>query len=537
MGRSRIRRPRPGRRQPGRPISSPPAAVTEPGGAPALSIAKSATPTSVDAVGQTVTYHFTVTNTGNVDLTDVQVTDTQTAAGGCAGVGADVPDVGDSGGTCSGASTSLAPGQSATFTATYTVTQADLINGSIKDSATATGTPPIRAADTTSPPSTAVTVPRGGVAPAPGLSMTKSATPTSVNAVGQTVTYHFTATNRGNVDLTNVHVNDTQHGAGGCAGVGADVPVVGESGGYVLGFLDVAPTGSVGDVHRDLHGDAGRSQPWVDQGSATATGTPPTGPDTTSPPSTATVTAASIARLTLTKVVDRQRAFVGDLLHYKIVVVNHGPDAANDVVVHDTPSLPMTVVSVHTSVGHCSVTHGDDVTCHLGRLANGGRVTITVAAYALAVGTEVDTAKATTTSHNSNPGGAIGHASTKIVSPLSLTKTANPTTITTGQSVTFTITVKNLSSRTLNNVLVCDTLPAELLYVSSDPAVGAPRGRAAVGRSGTCLVTRPSRSSWSPTRRPATATVPSTSRRSRSTACPPCTRAARSRSAARRCSA
>ncbi len=39
-------------------------------------------------------------------------------------------------------STSLLPGQSATFIATYTVTQADLNNGSINDSATATGTPP-----------------------------------------------------------------------------------------------------------------------------------------------------------------------------------------------------------------------------------------------------------------------------------------------------------------------------------------------------------------------------------------------------------
>jgi uncharacterized repeat protein (TIGR01451 family) len=130
----------------------------------------------------------------------------------------------------------------------------------------------------------------------------------------------------------------------------------------------------------------------------------------------------------------------------------------------------MIVVSVHPSVGHCSVAHREDVTCDLGTLANGGRVTITVTAYALAVGTEINTAKATTTSHNPNPNGATGHARTKIVSPVSLTKTANPTTITTGQSATFTITVKNLSSRTLNNVLVCDTLPPGLLYVSSDPS-------------------------------------------------------------------
>jgi uncharacterized repeat protein (TIGR01451 family) len=171
----------------------------------------------------------------------------------------------------------------------------------------------------------------------------------------------------------------------------------------------------------------------------------------------------------VTKVVEEHHAVVGEPLHYKIVVVNHGPDAANDVVVHDTPSAPMTVVSVHTSVGSCSVAHGDDVTCVLGTLANGERVTITVASYALTVGTGTNTARVTTSSINPNPGGATSRATTKVTSPLSLTKTAKPTRIKTGQSVTFTITVKNLSSRRQNNVRVCDHLPATLLYISSNP--------------------------------------------------------------------
>ena len=42
---------------------------------PALTIVKSSTTTSVTAVGQTVPYTFTVTNTGNVTMTDVAVTD------------------------------------------------------------------------------------------------------------------------------------------------------------------------------------------------------------------------------------------------------------------------------------------------------------------------------------------------------------------------------------------------------------------------------------------------------------------------------
>ena len=244
-------------------VTSPPSTATVPvTQSPALSIVKSVTapppPASVNAVGQTVTYHFTVTNTGNVGLTAVHVTDTQEPPAGGLASGPTCQSLSSPTGTCSGSSTSLVPGQVATFTATYVVTQADLNNGSINDSATATGSPPSGPA-VTSPPSTA-TVP---VTQSPALSIVKSVTapppPASVNAVGQTVTYHFTVTNTGNVGLTAVHVTDTQEPPAGEPGVGADVPVVVESGGFVFGFVDVVGAGSVGVVHGDLRGDAGGS--------------------------------------------------------------------------------------------------------------------------------------------------------------------------------------------------------------------------------------------------------------------------------------
>ncbi len=116
-----------------------------------------------------MTYHFTVMNTGNVTLTNVHVTDTQTPPAGALTSGPTCQSLATPTGTCTGSSTSLAPGQSATFVATYTVTQADLNNGSINDSATATGTPPSGPA-TTSLPSTA-SVP---VTESPALTITKS---------------------------------------------------------------------------------------------------------------------------------------------------------------------------------------------------------------------------------------------------------------------------------------------------------------------------------------------------------------------------
>ena len=446
-------------------VTSPPATATVPAiPSPAVSITKSAAPASVSTVGQTVTYTFAVKNTGNLDLTGVSVDDTQQAPAGSLASGPTCQSLSSPAGSCSGSSTSLAPGQVATFTATYIVTQADLNHGSINDSATATGTPPT-GPSVTSPPATA-TVP---VKSSPTLSITKSANPASVSTVGQTVTYTFAVKNTGNVDLTGVSVADTQQ-----------PPADGLASGPTCQSLS-SPTGTCSGSSTSLA--PGQSamftatyivtQADLNHGSitdsATATGMPPAGPPQTSPPATVTVPTANIAHLTVTKVVEEHRAVVGDPLHYKILVVNHGPDAANDVVVHDTPSAPMTVVSVHTTVGHCSVTHGDDVTCALGTLANGERVTITVASYALTVGTGTNTAKVTTSSINPNPGGATSRATTKVVSPLSLTKTAKPTRIKTGQSVTFTITVKNLSSRRQNNVRVCDNLPATLLYISSNP--------------------------------------------------------------------
>ncbi len=92
---------------------------------PAISIKKSASVTSYSSSGTLITYSYVVTNTGNVTLNPVTVTD---------------PMKGLSSITCP--DTSLAPTASETCTATYTTTQADVDAGSISNTGTATGTPP-----------------------------------------------------------------------------------------------------------------------------------------------------------------------------------------------------------------------------------------------------------------------------------------------------------------------------------------------------------------------------------------------------------
>ena len=97
---------------------------------PDLSIVKTGTFNDEDGdgfaqVGETISYAFEVTNTGNVVLTDVTVSDPLLTVNG-------------------GPLASLAVGASdaTTFTGTYTLTQADIDAGEVENQATATGEDP-----------------------------------------------------------------------------------------------------------------------------------------------------------------------------------------------------------------------------------------------------------------------------------------------------------------------------------------------------------------------------------------------------------
>ena len=88
------------------------------GAAPALSLTKSADPATYDTLNQTISYSYVVKNTGNVTLAGpVTVADDKATV------------------TCPAGG--LAPGASMTCTASYTITQADLDSGSVKNTAKA----------------------------------------------------------------------------------------------------------------------------------------------------------------------------------------------------------------------------------------------------------------------------------------------------------------------------------------------------------------------------------------------------------------
>ena len=156
---------------------------------PSLFVEKTAQPDEdgVYNLGDEIVYTVKVVNNGNVTVTNIDVADDLTG-------GAWTID-------------SLAPGESEEFTTTYTVTEDDILNGSITNVATAEGTDPKDDPVDTDGEETVPTDPADS-----RLTVNKKTTSNpgedGTYGLGDTITYEIVVTNAGNLTLNNVVVTD-----------------------------------------------------------------------------------------------------------------------------------------------------------------------------------------------------------------------------------------------------------------------------------------------------------------------------------------
>jgi len=187
--------------------------------------------------GDVVSYTYTVTNSGNVTLRNVSVADVHDIAGGTTNLPTvepttytdnqpDGPGAGQSGDSSDATAADgtwdvLGRGDVVVFTGSYTVVQADLnangggaVNndGDIDNTATASGTYDPSGANTLVTASSSDAV---GLFIQSGLTITKVADDDTDVVAGQTITYTYTVTNTGNVDVTNITLADTHNGVAG----------------------------------------------------------------------------------------------------------------------------------------------------------------------------------------------------------------------------------------------------------------------------------------------------------------------------------
>ncbi|MFF7455832.1 hypothetical protein [Kitasatospora sp. NPDC008115] len=395
---------------------------------PKISLVKSVSPSDEESftAGQTLTYSFVVTNTGNVTLKDVKVTE-----GTFTGTG--TPPVA----TCPAAQTaSLAPGASMTCTATYTVTQADVDAGSIKNSATVTGNPPT-GPPPVSPPSE-VTVP----APSdPALTVVKSASTGSL-VVGEKVTYSFRVTNTGNVTLKDVKVTE-----GAFTGSGTLDPVVCPS-----RAASLAPGESVvctaGYTVTQTDVDAGSVK-----NSATGTGTPPRGEPPVSPPTETTITTTDQPGLVVVKTGHSSKPdqlVLGEQVRYDFAVTNTGNVTLKDVKVTEgafTGSGTLSPVTCPATEA-ASLAPGASMTC---------TATYTVTQADVDAGSIKNTATATGTPPRGEPP-VSPPSETVVPAPekpaLAVVKTSSTGTLVAGEEITYAFAVTNTGNVTLKDVTI-----------------------------------------------------------------------------------
>ena len=151
---------------------------------PAIHLVKSAFPTQYGAAGEIITYTYAVTNTGNVTLRHVAVTDDEIRR----------PIV------C--LATTLSPGESTTCHAPHVVTAADVAAGHITNVGTVTGNPPAGRPVTDKSTETVDAI------RTPGIQLEKTAWPTSYRWPGETITYTYTVVNTGDLPLRGITVTD-----------------------------------------------------------------------------------------------------------------------------------------------------------------------------------------------------------------------------------------------------------------------------------------------------------------------------------------
>ena len=254
-------------------------------------------------LGETIKYVITVTNDGNLTLTNVKVEDALT---GNAGQNAWTIDT-------------FAPGATQTFETSYTVTEADVLAGKVINNVTGT------AKDPTNPDEPKTPVTPGEKedpveAPNPGLTVVKTSDTEGQVTLGQKITYTITVTNNGNVTISGVKLVDSLTGDNWTLGDIKPGVTVTKEATYTVTEKDII----AGKVENH----------------ATATGKDPSGKEITGKGEKTVTTEESNPHITVTKETtstpkNGETYALGEEITYKITAKNTGNLTLTDVTVSD----------------------------------------------------------------------------------------------------------------------------------------------------------------------------------------------------------
>ncbi len=458
---------------------------------PSIDVVKTADPAIIQS-GETVTYTYVVTNTGDVTLTNITLNDNKIGAITCP-------------------ATQLAAG------ANMTCTKTAIINVDTTNVATVTGNAPNGDAVTDNDTAFVDVI-------TPSIDVVKTADPAIIQS-GETVTYTYVVTNTGDVTLTNITLNDNKIGAITCPATqlaaGANMTctktaIINVDTTNVVIATGNAPTGDTVSDNDSASVDV--INPAIDvEKTANPTTILPgetvtytyvvtntgdveltsialnddklgtiTCPSTTlAVGASMTCTATAIINVDTTNVVIATgNAPTGDTVSdndsASVDVINPAIDVektANPTTILPGETVTYTYVVTNTGdVELTSIALNDDklgtITCPSTTLAVGASMTCTATAII-----NVDTTNVVIATGNAPTGDTVSDndsASVDVINPaIDVEKTANPTMIRSGRTVTYTYVVTNTGDVTLTNVVLTDNKLGTITCPATELGVGA----------------------------------------------------------------
>ncbi len=441
-----------------------------------------ATDGNYDTLGEVITYTIVVTNTGNITLSNIEITDAN----------ADVGSISPSNILL------LAPNESITVVAQHTITQADLDAGEVNNTANVTAEDPFGNTvtdDSDDPNNTTDNDTNGDGDPDdvtntlidqnPSLSLLKTSdiAPDGLwDTVGEVITYSLTVTNTGNVTITNLVITDAN------ADVGSISPA---------NIASLAPGETVNIVasHTITQND-------LDTGSvsntATVTGEDPNGgividdsddPNNTTdndtngdgdPDDITITTTPQTGILDIVKEVDvLTYENIGDLLTYTITITNTGNVTLLNIIVTD-PNATLTGVTTVASLApnESFVTTAEHVVTaediDTGFVENTAFAAATIINSTTSIIEDSDDPTIDTNIDIDNDGDFEDPTVSIFdgISDISITKEVSNLNPVVGDEITFTITVTNEGSVSTSNISVEELLPSGYEFISYVTTVG-----------------------------------------------------------------
>ncbi|UCG23486.1 MAG: DUF11 domain-containing protein [Chloroflexota bacterium] len=427
-----------------------------------LSIGKAGWPETVTA-GTSLTYTLIVSNSGPSDAVNVVMTDTLPT-----GVTLLSSDAGQ-GNSCGGDAVvtctlgTMAPGAQATITLRAGV--ASSVSVSLHNVAEV-------AADTADPilDNNEATVDTAVVTSA-DVSLTKEASSEPVYA-GAMLTYTLTIANAGPSDAANVVVTDTLPGNVTLIAAESSQGPACDTDGQVVCQLGMVPANQQLLVTITTSLDPALSPQLLVNRAGVSTDT--SDPDATNNGDILTSTVETAADLAVTKAASPEPVTAGENLTYTLTVHNLGPSNASGIWVTDTLPLEATLVYSDVSQGDCTGT--TQIVCDIGDLSAlaSAEITIVVTIDAGASGVIENVAEVNGDQQDPDTENNLETVLTSVNRegslPLSLTDDPDP--VIAGTILTYSLVVTSAGPSDATGVVLTDTLPQEVQFLTVTHDVG-----------------------------------------------------------------